>query len=1491
MPTARCVLLIVLGWLGAAAATAQSPAQHPSQDPPRREVPVPGEFVTSQDDNLFSLQRSHDDIHEFEQALDELRNAEFGPAVARLHKLLQKESGGVVPVAPGRFYGLRLAVLATLANLPPAGQQAVDALASREAGPLGAAALPTLLPEQLELLAHRFPTAALGRAARARLGDLCAERGDGLRALGHYRILLDTTPIGSAAEGSAAARWLTAEVLREPRPARAQLQERRLPASGAEVLDALPPASDPRGASAMGGGGDGCLPGSLPAGRPSLVFADEVAAPGFDGPGAFAMHPTGDLEGIYVNTGRQLLAFDLLRRTLAWGSRLPMQELGRGRGDDDPNQINQDQILAASYSGDVVVAALQVPDRSSNVDFLNGYRIISKLPLRRLFAFSRRTGKELWAHFDELDGARTRRYRGHDVCGPPLCLGDTVYVPIHDRSGAIAFSIAAYDLHTGVPRWRRLVCSSQQEVNMFGNARSEFAASPLAAHGGVLYGAANLGVVFALEQASGHVRWITSHEVVRMPATQFRGQQARPVYFANNQPVVRDGVLCCTPLDSPAVLAFAAETGRLLWRLPAEATLDGVGNDVRWLCGALDDEFVLAGRGAVAVRAWPSGGGTDEPEVRQLVRPDQLRERGESRAMGRPALSADHVWFPGPGRVVGFDRAGTPVAEAKQLRTGRTFPGNLLFVDGAVIALRQRELAVFADLEALQAQATAELASHPDDPAAHLRLAALRQSLLPADAPAAARTELVALLRSGLAAALRANLPLQHPLRQTLQSELHDLGLAAGRQAAESGNLAAAATEFAAARDVAPEPRAWLAAQVELCLVLRTQPARCRAELDRLLAEGTGQVLVEGLPVPVAAFGRWQLALLPDTAPQAAVQLWQELLERFGDTELPTGPVRDLAQQAITRLLATHGAGVYAEIAARADAALAKAGDDATQLQQVVASWPNSSAAATARQTLLDRAVAGGDLAAACRVLGAAVRSGALPPRLLRAVQVAALQRGNRALAAALGSRLAESGDQPSTWPADQGRPHRAIQAELAPQLADPPAPATLAVPRAELGRVLPRSAREVLHLRPVLHPSGFTQRPDEPLYVFGLGELLAVDVHAPGARKPILFTWPVQLVEHFVVCGDLLLVPDLERLVALDYRTGQLRWELPNPTSATFDSLGVQHGVLHVTAQGLGADAGAELFGIEPLTGEVLFALRLPTEPMKPVPKASGGHLLLVSSDAQGARIARLDPLTGVARSVAPLALADAGSQSERGAAQPLGGRLEGLAARLFPIGLFADAERSYLPLDGLGGGQPPELLALDDRGTVVWRWRGRPQHQFAMVARRGDRIALVETAEAGPGRFVLLRAADGGELQQTPLGHELRVLNWQRTWVDNPAPAALLVGDAPEKGSRERRLLCLGIDTGMPSFVEPLAADDSELERQPLFGPDFLLFGARPAQRGSFRLHAIRLGDRSGAFPGGLRFRSLRANAPQGMVAVGPFTAIACADGILLCGDDTGR
>jgi len=78
-----------------------------------------------------------------------------------------------------------------------------------------------------------------------------------------------------------------------------------------------------------------------------------------------------------------------------------------------------------------------------------------------------------------------------------------------------------------------------------------------------------------------------------MPRATLHRQGDRPVYFANNAPVVASGVACCTPLDSQFVLGFDAEDGRTLWRLPADATAAGIDHRVLWLAGALGDEARL----------------------------------------------------------------------------------------------------------------------------------------------------------------------------------------------------------------------------------------------------------------------------------------------------------------------------------------------------------------------------------------------------------------------------------------------------------------------------------------------------------------------------------------------------------------------------------------------------------------------------------------------------------------------------------------------------------------------------------------------------------------------------------------------------------------------------------------------------------------------------------------------------------------------------------
>jgi len=1462
--------LVVAAMLAATCVVAPATAQRV----PERRLVTPIEFATGEADNLFSIARSEENIHEWETALAELSQGDAKAAVDRLHKLLQAESGGVVPVSPGRFLGLRLAVITTMANMGPAAVEAYEALVAREASSLANRPLHELDAEQLERLAHRFPTSSLGRRARLRLGDLALTAGRGHEAASHFRLALDATAIGSTDERRAAERLECAAVLAHPVTARASAASNTLSRGGSDVLAVLPPAGDPGDHPAIGGG-DGRLPMAEPAGEPRPVMTEEVSAPGFEFTegSRYAMFPVGDLDGIFVNVGTDLLAIDPLRGGVAWMSKTPQPDIERGE------QINKDMVLAAAASPDVVVAALQVPDPSFNVDFQGAYRIISRIPQRRLFGFSR-SGNELWRHFDEINGPRTRRFRGHDACGPPLVVGDTVYAPIHDRTGAIAFSIGAYDVRTGQPKWRQLICSSQQDVNMFGNARMEFAASPLSVADGVIYGASNLGVAFAIESASGRVRWVTSYEVVKMPLTRLQGQPERPVYFANNAPVIADGVVCFTPLDSQYALGIDTETGTLLWRLAADAPVGPVQNRVRWLAGALDDEFVLSGRGAVAVKARLAGLDTGPARVRQLARSDQLRSRGEDDFAARPAVTADHVWFAAAGRIFGFDRAGNPVAPEQRIELADYQPGNLLFVDGAIVSLRQHRIDVLMDTAALQRRIEARLQTSPDDPGALLRLANLRRALLPDDADPAAREKLVAIYERGIAAARTRGLPKSDPTLRSLQRALF-AQVYADASAAMLRNDARTLELLVRARNAAYEPTAFVMVQSAV-LDRVTDPARRRRELDLLEREARDGTMPEN-NLPVRVFVAWQRALLPDLAPAAAVTAWQSLLENHGDAPLPTGPAAKVADAAIKQSIARHGPGVYAEIAARADRALAAAGDDDQSLQDVASRYPAADAARVAQLRLLDRAVKNGDLARACRVLAQKLGE-AVPPGIARRVLAAATTRGNHGLAAAMTARLQTHRDEASDWPDDQGAKYGAVLAALP---ASPKAPAlpVLERPMQESTRVASRTpGRDMLHLLPLTIATGFVEPADRPLLLRqgpprpgSTEQLVAIDLASPTLPKPYLYSRAVDQLMDLVACGPVLVVSTLEHVFGIDHRSGESLWELPNPTGLFYESLGVQAGVLHLFAPSPGAvSSRGELVGVEPLTGAVLF--RRVIDGDRPQPKAVRGQLLLLETpDAGGAALHWLDPVSGeTSRRVAiadPAVVAWLRTQAQ--ADRP--------AARMLTQRLSADDERVFLPMNATEIGETPRVVAIDGGGKTAWQWAGQPGCRL-QVARRGDRLVVVEVSESMPGRVAVLAAADGTTIAEARLGPDARILNWEMAWPENPAPAALTLSDRMDTQSRRRRFVCVGVAEDLPTFEVPLSVDDVDVEREPQFGPDFVSFVSRT--RNGARLWCVELANRSGVFENGRKWVRQDLPAPHGLGRFGVYTVISSADRLVVLG-----
>lgn len=301
-----------------------------------------------QGNGLFSLPRSQDDVFEWRTAREELAAGKTQEGVERLHALLESKRGGVVPVLEGvdRYLGLRAAVIETLRDLPPEASVAYERLVAREGGGLLRDALTSARVDDLTAVAHAFPTAEAGRAARLRLGDLEFVAGRPLTAMRHYLSASDATSPSHPSFGGIQRRLdlarALAEGLRTGEPMTKELAElvrqARVSVPGADDAQrdhfgfARRPPTPPRG-----------QPQRMP------MHLEQIQPTGFSA-NDFAMHVVGDASGLFVTDGLRVLAIDPFARERLWEGEGPFL-----REDEDYREVRRPdrRELRARGRGDV----------------------------------------------------------------------------------------------------------------------------------------------------------------------------------------------------------------------------------------------------------------------------------------------------------------------------------------------------------------------------------------------------------------------------------------------------------------------------------------------------------------------------------------------------------------------------------------------------------------------------------------------------------------------------------------------------------------------------------------------------------------------------------------------------------------------------------------------------------------------------------------------------------------------------------------------------------------------------------------------------------------------------------------------------------------------------------------------------------------------------------------------------------------------------------
>lgn len=726
----------------------------PEEIDPRPEPPREGE--SGDDDTMptyYSAPSSRQAQFVLAAAEKAVREGLLGDAGTQYQRVIDEYTNKVL-TSPDRIYvGVRERAIEGLLKLPEAGKKAYLDRFEPKARAMLEAALATREKPLLLDVVRRYPLTVAARDALVALGNVHLERGEAAEARHYFETVIEhpaadeSTRVRARASLVLVASALADREALEAVSGDALAASARLPVRGAErsvadmAADALKslPETTPAESIATRAewpsiGGDPAMNAPMaPAGdRRTRQWWQAIDFPvnsegrfgnsdfaGSDGEESTAFPPYHPVVGnglVYVLSGLEVEAYQLYNGKLRWRGPSPQPRSYSTAGYRDRRLV-----FSPALDGKRLFGAIEVPPSKQPLSW-SFHRIVVPLPERRLFAFDADSGKVLWSHYmpetyapgaAPLDEATLEFVRRASVVSPPTVVGDTLYVVASYFEGKILSSLCAFDKATGRLRWRTLLCTGQQELNMFGQPWREYIASPIAEKDGVLYVSTNLGLVAAVDRRLGSVLWLAPYPQIPIQATMNYQPVSRRLSWYSNPPIVDGGRLYVTPLDSDTLTAFDAATGKRVFEVKRNLGLsDAEGRrevdrpDYRYLLGVRKGLVLLAG-GKVA--AHDAATGKKKWEFRF---PDP-----KETATGRGGASEDQVFFGSSRALYTLD-----VATGKLARDRAPWPdddgepGNLLSAGLFFAVTSERRCQVFYQWDRVFEELSRRIAASPNDP-------------------------------------------------------------------------------------------------------------------------------------------------------------------------------------------------------------------------------------------------------------------------------------------------------------------------------------------------------------------------------------------------------------------------------------------------------------------------------------------------------------------------------------------------------------------------------------------------------------------------------------------------------------------------------------------------------------------------------------------------------------------------------------------------------
>lgn len=524
------------------------------------------------------------------------------------------------------------------------------------------------------------------------------------------------------------------------------------------------------------------------------------------------------------------------------------------------------------------------------------------------------TGRRVWDTdlpplLDALKAAGKEFFeRNFSFSSPPVVHGDRLYVGICTSPlGEQESRVLCLDKKTGRPLWTTFLASvnlARLNAMGWGPPRLSVSLTLLAVHGGTVYVQTNLGVVAALNGASGHVLWLTKYS--RRQPRVAGGMVEAPSLRPSNAPVVWTGRVFVLPQDAEPLLVFDARDGTPLeWRVGSDHL---VWSSIHRLQGVIrnehDDWLLVTGAQSFVIRL-------STRAAHQLTGANVSQSGGGT-------LSDGLLYLAVSGPAGGEPAGGLAVYDIWTWKTLERRPwkeagegGNLL-VAGPYLVVAGSKVSVYADADTLRAEFARRLGQSPPHAEAFLEFGDLmRQN---------GRLEDAAQAYLGFIRAAEGDPRHEARVRQ-VRGELHAIFLRRGDEAAgvpgDAASLARALEFYRTAREFAYD-------------------AETEAQATRKMAETYERM------------ERWK----------DAVTQWQRLLE--GGRELyrrESEQVITLWEHARRRIedIVARAPDAYDEVERRAAEALRKAErEGADALRGVLERFPNSRSAREAWRRLRD---------------------------------------------------------------------------------------------------------------------------------------------------------------------------------------------------------------------------------------------------------------------------------------------------------------------------------------------------------------------------------------------------------------------------------------------------------------------------------------------------------------------------------------------------------